>query len=345
MDRSGETSARTRRFGRNLRVAAGFASATVVIVAIGEAALRAVPPRSIAPYLQEDETPGPFRSDPVYGVQYKSWDAFHADYAKELKPHETLFTSSEPPRTWAMFGSSFVHSGDMLADTTRKHVPNRHVFNLGRNEHVYVRAAQIELLLEYGLRPERILFALMPLDIAAFARQGFAHVHAGKGGALAYDPQVPNIGGAVVVNSRLALAGWVRAEMQNSIPFFKPGGMTRRMDSRVLAESRYLFEQLGRVSQLYHVPMTILLIPNWEQITKGEPYAFQDALQPLATDAGLDVLDVRDPFRSHPNKPALFIPDKHFSDIGNRILLNEFVKHLHSLGEASDVKLPEGFAK
>jgi hypothetical protein len=276
-------------------------------------------------------------------VQYKSWDAFHYDYAQELKPHESLFAATDPPPTWAMFGSSFVHAQDMLADTTRKYVRNRHVFNLGRNEHVYVRAAQIDLLLEHGLRPERILFALMPLDIAAFARQGFAHVHAGKGGAIAYDPQLPEFGGWIIDHSRLALSGWVRADMQNTIPFFKPGSMTRRMDARVLAETHYLFEQLGQLSRRYRVPVTIMLIPNWEQITKGEPFAFQDALSPLATEVGLDVLDVRDPFLNYANKPALFIPDKHFSDIGNRILLHEFVKHVHAKGEAKDVKLLEGF--
>ena len=343
MDHLVDDCAPKRRSRRALRFAAGFALAAIAVIAIGEIAMRAVPPRAIAPYLDDDTTPGPFKTDPIYGVQYKSWDAFRDDYEKELRPHETLFTDPNPPPTWAMFGSSFVHATDMLADTTRKHVKNRHVFNLGRNEHVYVRAAQIELLLEHGLRPERILFALMPLDIYAFARQGFAHVHAGKGGAIAYDPQTPEVGGWIIEHSRLAMAGWVRAEMQHTIPFFKPGSMTRRMDPRVLAETRYLFEQLGRVTRQYRVPITILLIPNWEQITKGEPYAFQDSLTPLATEAGLDVLDVREPFRNYPNKPALFIPDKHFSDIGNRILLHEFIRHLHGKGEGLDVKLPEGF--
>ncbi len=231
----------------------------------------------------------------------------------------------------------------MLADTTRKYVPNRHVFNLGRNEFVYIRAAQIDLLLEHGLRPERILFELMPLDISVLGRHTFEMVHAGKGGALAYEPRLPPIGGAIVRDSRLALAGWVRADLQIAIPFFNPNHMTKWMDPVLIDQSRHLFECIANVTRRHHVPVTVLLIPNWEQVTKGQPYAFQDALTPIATEVGFDVLDVRDPFRNYPDKAALFIPDKHFSDLGNRILLNEFVKHLHALGQAADVTLPEGF--
>ena len=44
-----------------------------------------------------------------------------------------------------------------------------------------------------------------------------------------------------------------------------------------------------------------------------------------------------------PDKPALFVPDKHFSPVGNRVLLAELVDHLHALGVATDVRLPEGF--
>jgi hypothetical protein len=326
-----------------LQFAAGFAVAVIALIAIGEVALRAAPPRNVQPYLADDETPGPFKSDPVCGVQYKSWQAFHDDYWEELIPHEKLFTADPPPKTWAMFGSSFVHATGMLADTTRKYVPNRHVFNLGRNEFVYVRAAQIDLLLEHGLKPERILFALMPLDISVLARHTFAMVHAGPNGALNYTPRLPPIGGAIIRDSRLAMAGWVRADLQVATPFFNPADMTKRVDPRLTEETRYLFDCIAKSTTKHNVPVTILLIPNWEQVNKGAGYAFQDTLTPLAIDAGFDVLDVRDAFRNHSNKPALFVPDKHFSDLGNRILLNEFVKHLHAMGEAADVKLPEGF--
>ncbi len=330
-------------YGRPRRqVALGFAMAMLALLAIGEVGLRIVPPRAVQPYLPDDERPGPFRSDPVYGVQYKSWDAFREDYAEPLKLQEKLFQPN-PPKTWAMFGSSFVHAPEMLADTTRKHIPNRHVFNLGRNETVYVRSAQIDLLLGHGLKPERIVFALMPLDVAVLAKQSFAMVKAAPGGAMAFEPRLPPVGGMIVRNSRLALSGWVRADLQNHIPNYNPSAMTRRMDLRLVAEVDYLFARIAEVAARHHIPLTVLLIPNHEQITKGAEFVFQDELTRIATEKGLNVLDVRDAFRRYPDKPALFIPDKHFSELGNRILLSEFVRHLHALGEAKDVQLPEGF--
>lgn len=324
------------------RFALGFAMATLALLAIGEVGLRIVPPRAVQPYLPDDDRPGPYRSDSVYGVQYKSWETFREDYSEALKPHDILFRP-DPPITWAMFGSSFVQAPDMLADTARKHVPNRHVFNLGRNEPVYVRAAQIDLLLEHGLKPERIVFALMPLDVAVLARHSFEMVKAGSGGAMVFEPRLPALGGSIVRSSRLALSGWVRADFQHAIPNLNPSVMTRRMDPRILKEVEYLFARIAEVIARLHVPVTVLLIPNHEQITKGAGYAFQDELTRIAKEKGLDVLDVRDAFRNYPDKPALFIPDKHFTDLGNQILLGEFVKHLHALGEAKDVQLPEGF--
>ncbi len=315
------------------------------LLTVGEIGVRIVTPRSVQPYLTDAMSSGPFRSDSVYGVQYKSWEVFRADYADAFKAHEVLLASDKSPKSWAMFGSSFVHAPGMLADTARKLIPNRYVFNLGRNELIYVRAAQIEILLGHKLRPERIVFALMPLDISVFAKQSFAMVHASPGGGIAFEPRLPVICGEVVRNSRLALSGWVRAEMQYNIPFFKPKEMTRKMDPRILEEVEHLFARMAEVTKRYQVPMTILLIPNYEQINKGAGFAFQDELSHIVTLHEMDLLDVRDAFCNYPDKPALFIPDKHFSDLGNRILLLELVKHLHSLGEAQDVSMPDGYSE
>jgi hypothetical protein len=54
----------------------------------------------------------------------------------------------------------------------------------------------------------------------------------------------------------------------------------------------------------------------------------QDALAEDARAAGFDVCDVRAPFLAWPDKPALFIPDKHFSATGNRLLLAAILDHL-----------------
>jgi hypothetical protein len=348
MGNSPATTARHPGRGRaRLHFAAGFIVAALALIAVGELALRAAPPRTVQPYLENDDRPGPFRSDPDYGVQYRTWDAFREDYAEALKPHEFLLTTPEPPKTWAMFGSSFVHAPGMLADTARKYVPNRHVFNLGRNEFLFVRGAQIELLLEHGLQPERIVFAIMPLDAAVFAHHTLDMVHAGRGGALAFDPRLPSVGGGLIRNSRLALAGWVRADLQHAIPFYKPREMVDRVHPLILGELRTLFNRIGAASKRRGVPVTLLLIPNYEQVTtflhikNGAGYAFQDEMTKLATEAGFDVCDARNVFGTYPDKSALFAPDKHFSDLGNRLLLMELIGHMHALGQATDVPLPK----
>lgn len=332
-----------RRLGARLHFLAGFALAALTLLAVGEAGVRVAPPRTVQPYLPDDARPGPFQSDPHYGVQYRSWAAFRDDYADALQPRESLFTSPDPPKVWAMFGSSFVHAPDMLADAARRHVPGRHVFNLGRNEFLYVRAAQVEFLLDHGLRPERIVFALHPLDAAVFARQTVRMVHAGPNGAQAFRPRVPAVGGEVIRKSRLALAGWVRADLQHAVPFHKPAELTNRVHPVIRSELRALFNRLGEVTARHNVPVTVLLLPNYEQITRGAGFVFQDEATALAGEAGLDVCDVRDAYRTYPDKPALFIPDKHFSDVGNRLLLAELLRHFHAVGTATDVRLPEGF--
>lgn len=339
----GYPSAIPHRSRARLTFAVGFVAAALLLLLVGEVGLRVAPPRAVQPYLVTDDRPGPFRSDPNYGVQYRSWEAFREDYAAGLQPHETLFTTPDPPKVWAMFGSSFVQAPGMLADTARQHVPNRHVFNLGRNEYLYVRAAQIELLLDHGLRPERIVFAMQPLDAAVFAHQTVDMVHAGPAGAQAFDPRLPVVGGDLIRHSRLALTGWVRAGLQHAVPYFRPGDLNDRVHPVVRSELHALLTRIRRVTARYDVPVTVLLFPNYEQIARGAEFAFQDEAAGLAVRAGLDVCDVRWPFRTYPDKPALFTPDKHFSAVGNRILLAELVKHLHARGAATDVRLPEGF--
>jgi hypothetical protein len=340
----GKPSATARRFRFRVQFVAGFVAAALLLV-VGEAGLRVAPPRTIQPYLLDDNRPGPFRTDPYYGVQYESWEAFQADNAEGLRPHEFLFDAPNPPKTWAMFGSSFVHAPGMLADTAREQIRNRHIFNLGRNEFLYVRAAQIDLLLDHGLRPERIVFAMQPLDAAVFAHQTVRMVHAGPNGAQAFDPRLPAVGGDLIRHSRLALAGWVRADLQHAVPYFHPANLNDRVHPLIRSELHALLVRLRTVTARYDVPVTILLFPNYEQITRGAEFAFQDEVARLATMIGLDVCDASRPFLAFPDKPALFVPDKHFSAIGNRLLLAELVHHLHTLGAATDVVLPEGFPR
>ena len=62
----------------------------------------------------------------------------------------------------------------------------------------------------------------------------------------------------------------------------------------------------------------------------------QDTLAEDARAVGFDVCDTRAAFLAWPNKPELFIPDKHFSATGNRVLLAAILDHL----KAPDLPTP-----
>lgn len=321
------------RFSPRLRrifgFSAGAALVSLLLLSAGEVFLRNFPPPDFRPYLGDASgLRGPFRPDPVFGVQYRSWEAFEAEYAERLASYRHLF---KPPsaRCWAMFGNSFVQMQGMLADTTRARLPSRPVFNLARNEHPLVRAAQVDLLLARGLRPERIFFVLVPLDAMPFAKHAIDQTHVTPEGGLAYRPRLS--GGPLdfaLANSRLALLAWVRAARHQAVPGFNPSSLNHGLAPCVRADMRCLMQALADTGRRHRVPVTVVLIPNHEQITRGAAFGFQDAVAPACREAGLDVCDVRSAFLAADDKPGLFIPDKHFSDRGNHVLLDAVLSHL-----------------
>ena len=122
--------------------------------------------------------------------------------------------------------------------------------------------------------------------------------------------------------------GWVRTGRQRAIPSFRPQVLNHGIPATVKADFAALLGHLGEAGRRHGVPLTVVLIPNHEQITRGAAFGFQDELTPLCHEAGLDVCDVRRPFLGAADKPGLFIPDKHFSDRGNGLLLDAILAHL-----------------
>jgi hypothetical protein len=319
---------RARRWQRPAAFALGCLLGAGLLAALAEPYLRLFPPRDFQPYLGEAAPlEGPFAPDQDFGVRYRSWGAFRAEYPQPL-PGPTA-----GPPLWAMFGNSFVQAPGMLADTARARVAGRRVFNLGRNELLYVRFAQARLLLEHGLRPERLFVALMPLDTAPLAEHSLASLHVTARGALTYRPRQPaGPLGLVVAHSRLALTGWVRTGRHQSLPDFNHLQLQKGIPEPLLADLRHLFGQLALTARAHGVPVTVLLIPTHEQITKGGGFGFQDTLTPMLRGLGLGVCDPRAAYLRYPDKRSLFIPDKHFSDAGNRVLLDELLAHLRREG-------------
>jgi hypothetical protein len=198
-----------------------------------------------------------------------------------------------------------------------------------------VRLAQLRLLLEHGLRPKRVVLTLMPLDVEYLARQSLATQRVTAQGALTFQPRLPPAPfDRLAQASALARTAWFRTGRHQGQPNFHHLQLHRQVEPTLRDDVTYLFRGVARLARQYDVPVTVVLIPTHEQICKRAPFAFQDTLTPLLLDLGLGVCDPRDVFLAHPDKPALFIPDKHFAPEGNRLLLDALLRSFRTEGRS-----------
>lgn len=320
------------RFPR-LHFILGCLAAVLLLAGLAEVFLRWFPPADLHPFLGEQSPlTGIYRPDADFAVTYRSWEDFCTDNAARLKDYVPFERSADPRPLWAMFGNSFVQAPGMLADTARQALPDHRIFNLGRNELPFVRLAQIKLLLEHGLRPERIFVEFMPVDVLPLGPQPLDTVRVTTKGALTYEPRLPpGPAGWLVRHSRVALTAWVRAGRQHGNPGFKSGRVYEGVGEPLRGDLARLFGNLARLGRQYHVPVTVVLIPAYHQVVRGDPCGFQHVLGDMLRGYGLDVFDPRAAFIHFPNAQSLFLPDLHFNEAGNRLLLAELLKHLQRL--------------
>lgn len=303
--------------------ALGSALGATLLGALAEAYLRWFPPRDLHQYLgEESPLTGPFGPDAELSLNYSSWQSFREDNVIGLLKFGDFQADRKP--IWAFFGNSFVQGPGMLADTARSARPDRRIFNLGRNEWLPVRLAQIKTLLENGFSPERLFFVLMPVDLIVLGEQPLRSVRVTGRGAITYEPRMPDgIARPLVEHSRLGLTAWVRAGRHIGNPQFNRRAMYDRIDETLLGDLKQLFDGLSRVAAGHRVPVTVILIPACHQVLNNASYGFQDTMTPLLTQCGLDVLDPRQAFHAHPQPANLYMPDKHLNDEGNRLLFAE----------------------
>jgi hypothetical protein len=308
----------------------GAALACAVLSGLAEGFLRLFTPSEFDAYMGEQSLrAGIYRPDPDFCVAYRSWEEFREDNATRLAAYLPFDIRMESGKLWAFFGNSFVHAPGMLADHARAVVHDRCIFNLGRNEELYLRLAQIRLLLEHGLSPERIFITLMPVDLISLGRQPLNTIRVTAKGAIAYEPRLPTgWAGSLVRHSRLAWCAWLRAGEQVGDPGFRLADLNHAVEPTLIRDLSWLFGNLARVTREHHVSVTIVLIPNYEQIFGQAGFAFQDTLGPILKKQGFDVLDPRDTFCCHSDHPALFVPDKHFSPLGNQLLVGALLDHI-----------------
>jgi hypothetical protein len=313
--------------------------AAALLLGLAEVYLRRFPPQEHLAYLGEESSlTGIYAPDDDFGVTYRSWRAFCEDNAARMGPF-LPGKGPDGPGIWAFFGNSFVQAPGMLADLARELVRDRRVFNLGRNEHLFVRLAQIKMLLQNRIVPERVFVVLLPVDMLDLGEQPLETLYVTSKGALTYRPRLPGGPAAwFIQHSRLARAAWFRSGYHRGNPQFRRQRLTRGLEEPLLGDVRRLFFNLARVTQARRVPVTVLLIPAYEQVMLGASLGFQDALEAFLRPQGYDVLDLRDAFAGLPDRAALFLPDKHFTALGNRIVLARLLAHVR--GPEAQAQLP-----
>ena len=322
-----------------LRFLFGLSFGLIAPLLFAEIFVRLRPPSDIQPWLGEQSPlTGIYRSDPVLGADYRSSEDFRREYAARLGKLGPL-DSAQP--TWAWFGNSFVQAPAMLAETAQVELPRIRMFYLGRNEPINLRVAQVRLLLENGLRPQRIVFVLLPIDVAVSGKQPLASILVTSHGAITY--RVPTPGppmDALLRVSRLATVAWVRSGQHVWDRSFRPGLVTRTLSPMLASDLHNFMSVLGDASRKSAVPITVLLIPNREQIFGTAGFALQDAVVGLCREERLDCFDARHVFGDDVDKTSLFLPDWHFTQRGNRLLLTRLLAHFDNRNAATSVAVP-----
>lgn len=317
-----------------LRFFAGVFVGLVGAILLGEAVVRLRLPDEMQPFLGDDSSlTGVYRADPVLGADYRSLDDFRKQYAARLKELEE---PDQPRRVWAWFGNSFVQAPDMLGDLAQSAVPEVGMFYLRRNAQLPLHVAQIRLLLDAGLKPERIIFVLLPIDTAALGKQPLRSMVVNRRGAITYQLRlpVPPVG-ALIRLSRLGMLAWVRSGKHVGNPAFQPRRLTDFVAPELQDDLAAIFHVLSATARQHDVPVTILLLPNREQVFGTAGYAVQDFVRERCRLEGMDCFDARDLFVDEPDKLSLFLPDWHFTTKANRIVLTALLAHWKSEPETT----------
>lgn len=314
-----------------MRFAGGVLAALGLTLGPAEVFLRACPPADIDPYLGDASTlTGPFAADAELGVRYRDFEAFRLDrdHAATLARFGWPRASATP--TWALFGNSFVHASGMLADTLRASVPDRVIFQLGHNEILPVRVAQIETLLDAGLRPEHLVFEMMPIDVVPLCQHSLDDYYISKQGGITHRPE-PFAGplGSWLGQTRLGLVASARAGWQKNAYASCYRQLHDAIHPEVAKDLARLFQRLGQITRRHSVPATVLLIPACDQAIGKASFGFQDDLRPIVEAAGLLVLDPRAEFIKVARPTDLYIPrDYHLTPAGNALLAQEVRRHI-----------------
>jgi hypothetical protein len=325
---------------RTLPFALGFAIALVAVLALGEAYAWLYPPSSVRENAGAAAQRGLYKADPDLGADYRSFAEFHSENAQRLNELGAL-DAAVP--TWLFLGNSFVQAPGMLGDTAVRALPDKRIFHLRRNVELPLRAAQTRLLLRQGLRPQRIFFVLLPIDLLQIGARPLSFMEVDDRGALRTRIRWPDDPWRGLLQaSQLATTVWLRTSSSKGDPSFRPQHVSGRPSPRVKDDLRRILHVLALTSRRHGVPVTVMALPNREQVFGRASFGFQESLRELAGELGLDHYDARQPLARHPDKRALFLPDWHFNAHANELILAGLLEHLRAFhpGEVRASKAP-----
>ena len=294
---------------------------------LGEAFLRFAPPGDLQSYLVDSgSAKGPFFTDPTLGIAYRSLQAFEEDY-KERTAELSRTNLGRP--VWALFGNSFVQAPGMLGDTAQSELPGKQFYFLRRNEFMQVRVAQFRLLAQSSQKPEQALFIVLPIDLFGIAENPPSLTTAAASGSLAR--RMPRIGAGWLGldESRLILAAKIRSNRGKLIPGYRAKDVMAPLHPLLALELNKMFREVGNIAASSKIPVSVIYIPNREQIMGDDNSAPQEAFKAAASLGNLPFLDTTSAFRAEADKAGLLVPDGHLSSRGNHVLLAAILAELN----------------
>jgi hypothetical protein len=317
--------------GKRLSLAkllAGFAAGVLVPLSMSELCIRLIPPADLQPYLGDDwPQPGIYKPDPILRVDYRDVQSYRPAEAPKLADLKPLNTQ-EP--TWIFFGNSFARG--LSASVRRRLSTHRVLFFRESKDEFHLRVAQFRLILENGLKPERAFFTLIPAEISRYVTRPLSWVDVNRHGSLCSSYNRPwEPLNAILDRSWTARLAWVRSKFGSATLNLRPSQVTEAMPEQTVEDFRVLFHALGEISRKHQLPVTLVILPERRQILGKSSFAMQETLTKLAREAGLDAFDPREAFLGYPDKRSMYLPDWHYSLVGDDILLDALQAHLQKL--------------
>jgi len=319
-------------------VAAGVIAGFLLPLVLGEAFARLRPPANTHEFLG-DASPyiGHFVRDPKNIIKYNS-DSLYA--LTDLIPLSSIPKTAKEP-TWIYFGVSF--GWGIWNATDQLKLPRRILYFHEINDRLHMRIAHARRILEYGIKVDRMVFVLIPLEIARYTETPLASIYVNKNGALTQRVRpAPAPFNWILDHSRLALLGYIRARMHTWLPFFRLNSISENFPPIVENDFRFMFGQMAELQKHYGVKITVVVLPERRQVLNDTSnFMMQYKFQGLGKETGIDIYEPAGLLRRQPDRRALFLPDWHYTDAGYDLVARDLAAHLLKLDKAQPEKSSE----